>query len=596
MAKAQTQRAAAWPVLPWLAHYRRRWLRADLVAGLTSWALVVPQAVAYGQIAGLAPPAGLAAAFAGPLGYSLLGTSRQLMVSPTSSTAAISAAIVGTMAAGDPVRFVALSATLALVIGATFALLGLFRLGFVSQFLAFSVQTGFMFGLGLTIAVGQLPKVLGISAPTDESFLPGLAHLLTHLGETNGWTALLGLGGLGAMVLLNRYAPRLPAALAVVAAGTALTALLDLTARGVATVGAIPAGLPPPAIPDVSVSDVLALVPVAVVMAVLGYAESASVAQDLATRHGYDVDPDRELLAIGAANGLAGLLGGFMVAGGASQSAANDRAGARTQAAGLLVAVLALVTALFLTPLFFDLPEAVLGAIVLFAIMGFFRIGELRRIARLRRDSFAGALVTLIGVLVLGVLPGLILAVGLSIVNLLTRAARPGCSLIGRATAEGAPADGAPPAVYGDLTQNAALRPVPGLLIVRPNAPLFFGNVRAVRQQVLDLARHGGAPAGAGPLPDAPHGPPERAVLLDLQMSPNMDVETADTLAQLRTALAGEGRTLWLGGVHDSGRTLLLRAGYAATLAEGRIFPDAASAVHAFEHRPAPAPAGHVEQ
>ena len=316
------------------------------------------------------------------------------MVSPTSSTAAISAAIVSTMAAGDPARFVALSATLALVIGATFALLGLFRLGFVSQFLAFSVQTGFMFGLGLTIAVGQLPKVLGISAPTDESFLPGLAHLLSHLGETNGWTALLGLGGLGAMVLLNRYAPRLPAALAVVAAGTALTALL-------------------------------------------GYAESASVAQDLATRHGYDVDPDRELLAIGAANGLAGLLGGFMVAGGASQSAANDRAGARTQAAGLLVAVLALVTALFLTPLFFYLPEAVLGAIVLFAIMGFFRTGELRRIARLSRLSFIGALVALIGVLVLGVLPGLMLAVGLSIVMLLTRAARPGLSLLGRDPAVG---------------------------------------------------------------------------------------------------------------------------------------------------------------
>ena len=192
-----------------------------------------------------------------------------------------------------------------------------------------------------------------------------------------------------------------------------------------------------------------------------------------------------------------------MVAGGASQSAANYRAGARTQAAGLLVAVLALVTALFLTPLFFYLPEAVLGAIVLFAIMGFFRTGELRRIARLSRLSFIGALVALIGVLVLGVPPGLMLAVGLSIVMLLTRAARPGLSLLGRDPA-GVPPDGALPAVYGDLTQNEVLRPVPGLLIVRPNAPLFFGNVRAVRQQVLDLARRDGAPAaGDGPLPAA---------------------------------------------------------------------------------------------
>ena len=195
-------------MLGWLRGYDRRWLRSDLVAGLTSWALVVPQAVAYGQIAGLTPPAGLAAAVAGPLGYAMLGTSRQLMVSPTSSTAAVSAALVGPMSGGDPGRFVALSAALAIVMGAALALLGLLKMGFVSQFLAYSVQVGFMFGLGLTIAVGQLPKVLGIPASPEEGFFPALGYLLANVGQTNPWTAALGLGGLAALLLLSRLAPR----------------------------------------------------------------------------------------------------------------------------------------------------------------------------------------------------------------------------------------------------------------------------------------------------------------------------------------------------------------------------------------------------
>lgn len=553
------------------------------MAGATSWALVVPQAVAYGQIAGLAPPAGLAAAFAGPLGYALLGTSRQLMVSPTSSTAAVSAALVGSMAGGDAGRFVALSAALALILGAVFALLGVFRLGFVSQFLAYSVQVGFMFGLGLTIAVGQLHKVLGLTAAPESGFFPGLSHLLTHLGEANAWTAALGLGGLTAMLVLSRFAPRVPAALLVVGAGTLLTAGLGLGAQGVTTVGAIPRGLPPLALPAVSLADVLALAPVAVVLAVLGYAESASVAQDLATRHGYDVDPDRELLAIGAANGLAGLFQGFIVAGGASQSAANDRAGAQTQAAGVVVAGLALVTAFALTPLFFDLPDAILGAIVLYAILGFFRVGALRRIAHLRRDSFALAMIALVAVLVLGVLPGLILAVFLSLLLLLSRVARPGLATLGRAPGV---------AVYGDLEAHPDFQTVPGLLLVRPKGMLFFADVRAVRQRVLDLARDL-ARRGASPAPGGPDASPLRVVALDLQMTPGLDIETADTLAELRGTLAAEGVELWLAGVHEPVRQMLERSGYSPPTGEAPVFPDLGQAVEAFSssadgRRPAP--------
>jgi MFS superfamily sulfate permease-like transporter len=328
---------------------------------------------------------------------------------------------------------------------------------------------------------------------------------------------------------------------------------------------------------------VLALAPVAVVLAVLGYAESASVAQDLATRHGYDVDPDRELLAIGAANGLAGLFQGFIVAGGASQSAANDRAGAQTQAAGVVVAGLALVTAFALTPLFFDLPDAVLGAIVLYAILGFFRVGALRRIAHLRRDSFALAVFALAAVLVLGVLPGLILAVFLSLILLLSRVARPGMTTLGRAPGV---------AVYGDLEAHPDFQTLPGLLLVRPNGMLFFGDVRAVRQQILELARDV-ARGGSSPAPGGPDAAPLRVVALDLQMTPNLDIETADTLAELRETLAAEGVELWLAGVHEPVRRMLGRSGYLPPTGEAPVFPDLGQAVEAFSRSaggPRPAP------
>ena len=293
------------------------------------------------------------------------------------------------------------------------------------------------------------------------------------------------------------------------------------------------------------------------------------MAQDLATRHGYDVDPDRELIALGAATGLAGLMQGFIVAGGASQSAANDRAGARTQAASLVVAGLAVLTALFLTPLFFDLPEAVLGAIVLYAILGFFRVGALRRIAGLRRDGFAFALFTLFAVLFLGVLTGLVLAVSLSLALLLARVARPSVAVLGRAPRTSAePGDPGPP-VYGDLAANPEFQALPGMLLVRPNGMVFFGSVRAVRQQVLDLARR--------------TSPSPRLVLFDLELTPELDVETADVLAELRTTLAAGGVELWLAGAHGQVRDLLRRSGYQEGSAGSAapVYPDLAQAVEA---------------
>jgi sulfate permease, SulP family len=536
------------PALDWLAHYRRAWLRADLIAALTTWALVVPQAIAYAQIAELPPQAGLYTAFAGLLGYALLGTSRQLVVSPTSSTAAISAALVAPVALGDMARFAALSAALAIQVGIVLVVLGVLHMGFVSRFIAAAVQAGFMFGLGLTIIVGQVPKLLGVSEGEGD-FFPQLGHLLAHLGDTNAWTAAIGLGSLAVLLVLKRVAPGVPAALLVVVAGIAVVALLGLADRGVEVIGAVEGAVPTPAIPAVAWDDLVVLLPGAMAIGVIGYAETATVAESLADEHRYNVRPDRELVATGVANLLAGAFQGFITGGGASQSAANDRAGAQTQLVSLLVSGLTALTAVALLPLFRDLPQPVLGAIVIGAVIGFLNLPALRRIAQLRRDSFALALLAMAGVLVLGVLAGLLLAVAISIVLLLSRQSRPTSSILGRLPDTNA---------YVALDHEPGARTEPGLLVFRLNAPLLFINAKLLRDRVqaqLGEAR-----------------PPVRIVLLDLQFTPELDVETVNVLAALRRELAERGVALWLANVRASVRDMLRRGGLAGEIGEAHLY------------------------
>jgi SulP family sulfate permease len=543
------------PAVGWLRHYRRAWLRGDVVAALTTWALVVPQAIAYAQIAGLPPQAGLFAAFAGLLGYGLFGTCRQLIVSPTSSTAAISAAIVAPVALGDPERYAAASAALAMLVGVVLIALGLLRMGFVSRFISAGVQVGFMFGLGLTIIVGQLPKLLGVP-PGDGTFFGQAADLLGHLGDTNGWTAAIGLGSLAVLLGLKRVAPAVPAALAVVVAGIALVALFDLSARGVEVIGSVDGGVPLPAIPSVSWHDLLGLLPGAVAVAIIGYAESATVAESMGTEHGYDVEPDRELRAVGIANILSGLFQGFITGGGASQTAANDRAGAQTQLVSLLVAGLTVVTTIALLPLFRDLPQAALGAVVISAVVGFLNLAAMGRVRRLRRDSFVIALVAMVAVLALGVLQGLILAVVVSVGAFLIRSSRPSSSVLGRVPGTTA---------YVALEHAPAARTEPGRLVYRLNAPLLFVNAKRLRDGIRDE------------LGDA--DPPVRVVLLDLSFTPELDIESVNVLGSLRSELERQGVALWLAGVHAQVLEMLDRSGLADQIGRGHLYRDVEDAV-----------------
>ncbi|MCO5223315.1 MAG: SulP family inorganic anion transporter [Thermomicrobiales bacterium] len=550
------------PIAGWLPTYDRSWFRADLFAGLTVWALVVPQAIAYAQIAGLPPQAGVFASFAAPLGYALFGTSRQLICSPTSATAAISAALVAPVVVDRPQDFAAMSAALAILCGIAFLVLGRLKLGFVSQFIASAVQTGFLCGLGLTITMGQLFKVFGI-AGDEGPFYKQAWSFARHLNQTHGWTLAIGAGAFVALVLLNRFMPRLPAALIMVGLSIAIVTIFDLADKGVDVVGTVDRAIPTPAIPVVDLGALLTLIPGALAIVMVGYSESISVAKRFADEHNYHIRPNQELTALGVSSALGGLFQGFITSGGASQSAANDRSGARSQMASIILALLAALTSIALMPFFENLPQAVLAAIVINAVMGFVNIAALRRVRALRRDSFALALIALAGVLVLGILPGLLITVAISILILLSRIGRPNVT-------ETVPLPGSDTAV--GLANHPDLPIQPGLVILRPDMLAVFANASWIRDEVIANVDRLGRPA--------------QVVLLDLGATFELDITVLEALAGLARDLSQQNAELWISTAHANVRRDLDRAAQAGLAVPDQIFDTVGHAVVAFEARP----------
>jgi high affinity sulfate transporter 1 len=520
----------------WARGYQRAFLRPDVIAGVVVWSVVAPQALAYAQIAGLPPEAGLMAAPGALLAYAWLGTSRSLIVSATTATSAVSAAAVGPLAGGDVARFAALSAALALVTAVVLALAGWLRFGAIADLISKPVMTGFMFGLGLTIAMEQLPAVLGLEG-ADGTFFDRIGALVRHLDDVDAATAAVGAASLALLVVSRRFWPRLPAPLLVLSLAIAVSALLDLRGHGVDTVGEIPQALPDPALPDVSASEVVDLIAPAFGVLVVT-AEAIGVARAMASAQGARVDPNRDLVALGAANLLGGLSSGFVQSGGASQTAAADEAGGRTQLVAVVCAILILLTGAFLGGLFTDLPQATLSAIVIVAVSGFWDVAELRRFARVRRSAIVFAGLAILGVVGLGVLQGLVITAGLSLLYIVRLLARETVHPLARDPDTGA---------WERRSRHPAW-PVPdGVLAVRNDGQLFYANVLAVKDHVLELA-------------DATR-PPVSRIILDLAASPGIDVQTADALSELATAAAARDATLWLAAVRAPARDTLERAG-----------------------------------
>jgi len=547
------------PIVTWLPAYDRGDLRPDVIAGLVSWGVMVPVAMAYAGLAGVPPELGLVTAFAALAAYAVFGTSRHLKVTASSSIAIMSASVVGAIATShDPASYVVLSSGLALAVGAILIVAGAARLGFLSQFLAASVVTGFVIGLAVTITIGQLPALLGLP-PVSGTIAQKVVAMVQELPDLDRYTAVLGVGSVIVIVLLRRLAPRIPGALVVLLAGIVLSTAFDLPAKGVAVVGDVATGIPLPGIPRIPLGDVFFLLTGAFGIVFLALAESIGAARSFATRHGYAIDPDQELIALGASNLASGLFGGFAVDASLSQSATGESAGNRTQAASLITAGLILATAIVLAPLFHNLPTAVLAAIVISSVLGLVNIAELRRYLAWKRTDFLLAMTALAGVVFTTALVGMAIAVALSLLAILYQASRPYIAVLGRIPGE--------PAVYADADRHRSAEPVEPFLILRPNVPLTFVNADVAKDQCRALI-------AARPVPPA-------ALVLDIGATADFDVATTDMLTTLSTELAGLGIEFRLAQVRGSVRDRMRRTGLMGIIGEDRCYLSVEAAVAA---------------
>ena len=513
--------------------FERAGLRRDIIAGLTVWAVLVPEALAYASIAGVSPVVGLYAAPAALIFYAAFGSSRHLVTGPMAATAALSAAAVGDLAAGGSDAFVALTVTLALVVGVLALVAGLLRLGFLASFISEPVLKGFIIGLALTIIVGQLPKLFGIEKGSGD-FFEQLRALLGELGATSGLTLLVGLTSLILVMGLKELAPVVPGSLVAVLLGIAIVSVFGLDEHGVAIVGPIDGGLPTLGLPDVAARSYLDLAGPAVGVMLIGFVEGLGAAKSYAAKNHYEIDANRELLGLGAANIGAGLSSGMIVNGSLSKTAVNASAGAKTQLSGLVVAVLTIVTLLFLTGLFENLPEATLGAVVIAALIELVDVRSLTRLYRLHtrglgriygfaaRPDFIAAVAALVGVLVFDTLPGLFIGIALSMLLLLYRASRPHVAVLGRVPGSRD--------MYIDLERQPDNETDPGIVVLRVEGGLFFANAEAVREQIR---RHASSPG-------------TRGVVLDAETMPFIDVTAASMLAELFDDLRRDGIQLVL--------------------------------------------------
>ncbi len=466
------------PIVVWLPVYDRANLRPDAIAGVVSWGVMVPVAMAYAGLAGMPPETGLVTAFAAMAAYAVFGTSRHLKVTASSSVAIMSASVVVAIAAGNTSNYIPLTAALAILVGVILVVAGAARLGFLSQFLAASVVTGFVIGLAVTITIGQLPALLGIPAVSG-TILEKCVAIAQSLDEVDPYTAIIGIGSAVGILILRRVNRQVPGALVALIVGIVASTLLDLPEKGVAVVGDVATGVPFPSIPNVPFGDLVFLITGAFGIVFLALAESIGAARSFGARHGYEIDPNQELIALGAANAGAGLFGGFVVDASLSQSATGEAAGNVTQVSSLVTAGLVLATAVVLAPLFANLPLSVLAAIVITSVLGLVNIAELQRYLAWKRTDFLLAMTALGGVVFTTALTGMAIAVTLSLMAILYQASRPYIAVLGRI-----PGD---PPVFADAGRHHRASRSRTSSWSDPNVPLTFVNADIAKDHIIEL-------------------------------------------------------------------------------------------------------------
>ncbi|MEZ4597188.1 MAG: SulP family inorganic anion transporter [Chloroflexota bacterium] len=543
---ATSRRLPRW-LAPTIRGYRRTWLTDDARAALILWTLLVPQALAYAQIAGMPPETGLYTALGAMAGYALLGASRHMNVGPEATVGLLSASVLAPIAANDPSRFLVLSAALAIMTGVMCLVLGLLRLGFLARLLSRPVLVGYLAGTGVTMIGSQLDKLLGLDLDAyDAPTIVG--RLIDAWPDANLASLAVGVAVIASIVALRRWAPAIPAYLVAIVGATAVTALLSLdTAQGVAVVGSFPSGLPAIGMPRVGVEVLGELLVPAIGIAFLSFADSGITARALARRTHDHVDQDQHMLGMGAAGIAAGLAQGFAVNGSASRSFAVVEAGGRSQLAGVMGIGLVALTLLVLAPLFASMPLAALGAVTIVVAVGLIDLRELARIGRFERMDLALALATAAFVIWVGMLAGILLVILLSLLDVARRSAVPNTAVLERVRGTDTYRRADP-----DTTEGVDQR----VAVYRFDAPLFFANVEVFAEEVERLATLGG----------------RRAVLVNAEAITSMDSTAAQALDELLDVLEGKGVTLAFARVKAPLRAALDRAGITDRLGADHLY------------------------
>lgn len=507
---------SVFPPAVWLRSYEAKWLGADLLAGITLAAYAIPVSLAYAGLAGLPPVVGLYGYLLGGIGYALFGTSRQLAVGPTSAISLTVGATLAVMSDGDPARALQIGTLAALTTTVFCVIAWLLKLSTLTSFISETILLGFKAGAGLTIASTQLASFFGTPAGGSGVF-SRTAFAIGHLGELHPATTVVGVAALVMLVIGGRFFPGRPVALVVVALSIVLVATTSLRETGLTLVGTVPAGLPELGLPTLRMRDVDGIAPLALACVLLAYIEGVSAARTFADKHGYELDARQELLGLGGANLLVAFGGGYPVAGGLSQTAVNDQAGAKSPLALVFASATLALCLLFLTGLVANLPKAVLAAIVLYAVSDLIKLREIAKLRRVSRFEFRVAMVALAGVLVFGVLNGVLLAAIASITLLLRRASFPHVAFLGRIPGTQR---------FSDMAASPENEPVAHVILFRAEAALLYFNVDHVRAMVLARVS---TTAGV------------RSVIADLSASANVDLAGARMLASLQAELAARG-------------------------------------------------------
>ncbi|MCV0042747.1 SulP family inorganic anion transporter [Pseudomonas aeruginosa] len=551
---------ARWvPGLDSLLHYRRAWFRPDVQAGLSVAAIQIPTAIAYAQIAGFPPQVGLYACILPMLIYALIGSSRQLMVGPDAATAAMVAAAITPLAAGDPQRLVDLSMIVAIMVGLFSIVAGLARAGFIASFLSRPILVGYLNGIGLSLLVGQLGKLFGYEAATS-GFVAGILALLENLLHIHWPTLILGSLSLLLMVLLPRRFPQLPGALCGVLLASLAAALLGLDRYGVELLGEVPAGLPQLSWPQTSLEELKSLLRDATGITVVSFCSAMLTARSFAARHGYSINANHEFVALGLASIGAGVSQGFAISGADSRTAVNDMVGGKTQLVGVVAALVIAATLLLLNKPLGWVPMPALGAVLLLAGWGLIDVQALKGFWKLSRFEFSLCLLTTVGVLSVGVLPGIFVAVSIAVLRLLYYTYRPSDAVLGWMHG----IDG-----QVELAKYPQATTLPGLVIYRFDAPLLFFNADYFKQRVLAVVDGSKRP---------------NAVLLNAEAMTNLDISGLATLHEVQQILKAQGVHLSLARVTGQTLDLLQRSSMLGEIKPPLVFSSVRSGVSAYRY------------